>query len=230
MKKYISLLLSVLMALSLFLSSYAHYVVGGINNFEQRLFYDEKQFSDVDKNDWYYENIRSVYQFGLMQGKGNNVFDVSGQITIAETLAIAMRIHSIYYVGFVPEYPVESGYEWYSPCVNYAKENSLIIKGYEDYEVPITRSEFVKILAKSIDKVDFDEINYVEDRVIPDVSKKSSYYDEVYMLYKAGVIAGTDSVGTFSPDSTITRAEAATIVTRIIDKNLRRKFILTGNN
>jgi len=36
------------------------------------------------------------------------------------------------------------------------------------------------------------------------------------MLYKAGVLAGNDSIGTFNPGSNITRAEASAIVSRVI--------------
>jgi len=41
------------------------------------------------------------------------------------------------------------------------------------------------------------------------------------MLYKAGVVAGSDSIGTFNPGANITRAEAAAIISRVILKDTR---------
>ena len=56
----------------------------------------------------------------------------------------------------------------------------------------------------------------------------ASYADAVYLLYRAGVLTGSDSAGTFRPDSTIKRSEAAAIVTRMADPSLRQRITLTS--
>ena len=44
---------------------------------------------------------------------------------------------------------------------------------------------------------------------------------EVYTLYRAGIIAGSDEYGTFNPDSRIRRSEVAAILVRILDASKR---------
>ena len=43
----------------------------------------------------------------------------------------------------------------------------------------------------------------------------------VLTLYRAGVLTGTDAAGAFSPHATLTRAEAAVLVSRMLDPNRR---------
>ena len=74
----------------------------------------------------------------------------------------------------------------------------------------------------------FVQINWVINGAIPDVPMSSDYADAVYMLYRAGVLVGSDSTGKFNPDSTITRAEAAALITRIVDPSLRQSIELNG--
>lgn len=76
--------------------------------------------------------------------------------------------------------------------------------------------------------MDLQPINLVEDGAIPDVDMNADYADAVYLLYRAGVLSGSDANGTFNPDSTISRAEVATIVTRMVEPTLRKTIELSG--
>ena len=49
-------------------------------------------------------------------------------------------------------------------------------------------------------------------------------------LYRAGVLTGSDDAGSFRPNTTIRRSEAAAIVTRMADPDLREQFTLTGGD
>jgi len=51
---------------------------------------------------------------------------------------------------------------------------------------------------------------------LPDVDSATPYYSEIISLYEAGVLTGSDEQGTFYPDNSITRVEAAAIITRVI--------------
>jgi len=42
------------------------------------------------------------------------------------------------------------------------------------------------------------------------------------MLYEAGVLTGNDDAGTFIPNANINRAEAATIISRVILPDTRK--------
>lgn len=204
------------------------FYIGGLENFEKVQQYTDDVFVDIEKKDWYYENVASVYEYSLMNGKGNNNFDPSGNLTIAEVIAVSTRIHCNYYSGYVPEFQIEDGDMWYNPYISYGIENEILKIEYPNYSISATRAEFAKILAASVDPIDLEEINIVDDGAIPDVDVNSDYANAVYLLYRAGVLSGSDSNGTFNPDSTITRAEAAAIITRIIDPSLRKSIELVG--
>ena len=63
---------------------------------------------------------------------------------------------------------------------------------------------------------------------IPDVLRDPTRFapyqiDAVYALYAAGVLNGVDDAGNFAPDKTLTRAEAAAMVARVLNPELRLK-------
>lgn len=207
---------------------YAAHDVVGIVNFRKVAAYSNDVFSDVSASAWYKENVASAYEYGLMSGNGNRTFSPTGEISIAETITVASRLYGIYHFGYSPLFEdVASGVAWYAPYVDYALEFGLIPQEFSRYNVPATRAEFAQILAYSVDLNDLQAINIVDDNAIPDVPMTAGYASAVYLLYRAGVLSGSDANGAFHPDSTITRAEAAAIITRIVDPTLRRNIDLT---
>ena len=206
------------------------YNVVGLSNFEQTQAYAEDVFSDVSSSAWYSNNVSSVYEYELMNGVGSNRFNPQGTITIAETFTTASRIHCIYFTGeslYVDSDDVFS--VWYEPYLIYSQDSNILATTYPDYTAVATRADFAKILAASIDPIDLQPINLVDDGAIPDVDMSSDYADAAYLLYRAGVLTGSDENGTFNPTSTISRAEAAAIITRIVDPSLRKTITLTGS-
>ena len=89
-----------------------------------------------------------------------------------------------------------------------------------------TRVQFADIFASSLPDQALEMKNNVPDHSIPDVSMNDSYAANVYKLYRAGVLTGNDEKGTFAPLTNITRAEAATIVSRMVDVNNRKTVSL----
>ncbi len=207
-------------------SAFSYFAVG-LENFSKIYTYSENTFLDLDNNGWYKNNVKDVYEYGLMNGAGNSQFKPMGNVTIAESITVAVRINNIYNYA-EPFYTDadESYSNWYEPYITYAKDMEIISKEYPNYTAPATRAEFAQILARSISDTDLQEINYVADGAIPDVDMTSEYADSVYLLYRAGILTGSDDKGSFNPDTTITRAEAAAIITRIIDTSSRKSIEL----
>ena len=54
-----------------------------------------------------------------------------------------------------------------------------------------------------------------------------SYGDEIYTFYRAGILSGSDSAGTFYPESNIRRSEVAAILVRLFDSSARLKLSLS---
>ncbi len=175
------------------------------------LTYTEGQFSDVPASEWYAKEVGNAYELGLMNGKGERRFDPDGNVTVAEALTVASRA-SAAYNGETIE-PADG--EWYQMYVNYAENKGMIEKGAysaADLDRPAKRYEVAAFFAKALPKEAYAEKNDVTD--IPDVTPSRSYYEDVMMLYKAGVVMGSDARGTFYPEHNITRAETAAIINR----------------
>jgi len=189
---------------------------GSISNFAKTKTYKSGMFTDVDENQWYGfkqgKVIASAYEYGLMQGNSANTFNPTGNITIAEAITVASRVHSIYMTG---KENFTAGNPWYQPYVDYAVANGIISSGdFTNYTRSATRAEMAYIFSRSLPTAEFAAQNTVNS--LPDVNTGTKYYDAILSLYKAGVVGGNDAAGTFKPNANITRAEAAAIISRVV--------------
>lgn len=196
----------------------------GLENFTSVNNYTPGQFTDVPSTSWAGDNIAKVYELGLMKGNGNTTFNPSGNVSLAEAVAIAARLNSIYTTGsedFV------QGNIWFQTYLDYLTQNKLLTNTFDDYSRNATRAEFAAILAAALPEEALIATNTVLDGSIPDVDMKEADATAIYALYRAGVLTGNDASGTFTPNSSITRAAAAAIVTRMADTGLRKSITLT---
>lgn len=61
-------------------------------------------FVDVNEGDWYYEAVMTMARNGIVNGKGNGVFDPNANITIGEMCALICRLDTHVYT-----YPFRTG-------------------------------------------------------------------------------------------------------------------------
>lgn len=220
MKRILSLFLIFILSLSLCVPAMA-----AVSGFKKINTYAVGQFTDVPADSWCADNVKTVYEYGIMGGKSTTYFDITGNLTIAQTIVMAARLHSSAH-GKGVEF--ESSTPWYQSCLDYAKQNGIYCD-YERFDVPITRAEFARILNSSLPDSALKKISSIEEEAIPDVPSDASYYDAVYRLYRAGVLTGNDKKGTFAPNSNISRGAAAAIIGRMADPSLRKAITLEKN-
>ena len=224
LKRLLSLLLALILCAGLFPASiFAAGGADGLGNFIKKNTWSDELFTDVSVSDWFYENVKSVYEFGLMIGKGEKAFDPNGNVTIAETLTVAARLNAIYTMG---SDSFEASDPWYEVYALYCLSNGIISSLSDDMSVPAPRAVFASILAAAIPDEVLGEKNAVADDSIPDVSLDDSFGAAVYKLYRAGIVIGNDAEGTFAPHSNVKRSEVAAILTRMIDTSLRMSITL----
>lgn len=173
------------------------------------------QFDDISAGDWYYDNVKSAYRLGLMNGTAANTFYPEGTLTVAESIALAARIHAAYYGNTVPTY---DGGNWYDGAVSYAREHG--IPGNAPYEIPATRETFADILAAALPAEELwdngNSVSFADAALLRRA-------EEVCLLGRAGVINGISRNGStfFEPNGNVTRAQAAAIITRMVIPNTR---------
>ncbi len=197
------------------------------SSFKKVIDYPVGQFADVAGDDWFNPNVVWGYELGLIKGTSSTTFSPKKNITIAETITLAARLHKIYNDGYED---FVQGDPWFQVYVDYAAENGIIDRDdYSDYDAKATRAQFAYILAAAFPDSALEEFNDVAYGDIPDVTGEEYYGPDVYKLYRAGVLTGNDGYGTFSPDNNIKRSEVAAIVTRMAIPHLRKSFILLPN-
>ena len=176
------------------------------------------EFSDVSPDAWYYESVRAVFEFGIMDGRGGGNFDPGGHITIAETIRLAAVLHRGYTTGRM-QFPQDT--PWYAPYVGYALEHNFPISAFLNLNAPATRADFALIIAGAMPEEALTPKNRIADGAIPDVAESFSFGPAVYRLYRAGVLTGSDDYGTFFPGRMLLRSEAAAIIRRVISADAR---------
>ena len=204
-----------------------------LNNFILNKSYSN-QFTDVASNSWYYNNVKTAYELGLLNGTTTTTYSPNSDITVAEVQALVARIHSIYYNTTIE--PV--GGAWYTQYIEYCSkyiDNEICSMAYMEDDgtilanKPASRTYFAYLMYASIPSYEYIQINNIPDGKILDVDTIAFGHDvdkRIYTLYRAGILSGIDVYGTFNPDSNITRAEVAAIVSRIVDPSQRKQFVL----
>jgi hypothetical protein len=189
-----------------------------MSNFALINSYTRGQFTDVNEAAWYGSDQQKVvaraYEYGLMEGNSATTFNPAGNITIAEAITVAARVHSIYATGRAVTSAMMSN-PWYKPFVDYAVDNGIIASDdFTEYQKIATRAEMAYIFAHALPD---SEYGYRwNTKTPPDVTSSTPYVSEIRKLYTSGIVGGSDDLGTFFPANNITRAEAAAILARLI--------------
>ncbi|MBE6682174.1 MAG: S-layer homology domain-containing protein, partial [Ruminococcaceae bacterium] len=176
--------------------------------FEKVATYADGTFTDVGTQ-WYAKEVKSAYELGFVNGKTANSYDPNGTMTVAEAITLASRVHASYNSNTIA--PVTG--KWYLQYVEYAKTYGIFEEGYfNNYDRTVRRYEMAQLFANALPDDYFPAKNNVT--AIPDVNENEEYADMLLMLYKAGVVMGSDEYGTFHPTDPIKRSEVAAIVNR----------------
>ena len=112
---------------------------------------------------------------------------------------------------------------WYAQAVNTLASLGIIngkAAGNFDPNAPITRAQFVAIISRFA-KASGDSVNFT------DVTSDAWYYNYLCTAVNYGWINGKAD-GSFAPNANITRAEVATIVNRMLNRNGDASAILGG--
>lgn len=184
-------------------------------------------FLDADESAWYGSQqqgvIKSVVQLGIMNGYTDGTFHPIGNITLSEAIKMAAVVHATCNNQTI-SFSASDGGKWYDAYLNYCVKNRIVSSDeYSSLDAYATRAQIAHIFAKATS--DFAVINDIDYDYIPDVSERSEYADEILALYRAGILTGDERTRAFRPSDTITRAEAAAIISRVALPTTRIKIV-----
>ena len=178
-------------------------------------------FTDVPTGAWYYSDVKTAWEQGLINGKSATLYAPFDNLTYAEAVKLAACMHQKYTTGSVTL--ANGSPNWYDSYVKYAKDNGIINKDY-DWNAQATRAGYMEIFANALPTSVFAAINTVPDGSIPDVPMTHPQAAAIYKLYRAGIVQGVDDAHNCSPGSNIRRNEVAAILTRMMNPNARVPF------
>ena len=184
-------------------------------------------FLDADESAWYGSQqqgvIKSVVQLGIMNGYTDGTFHPIGNITLSEAIKMAAVVHATCNNQTI-SFSASDGGKWYDAYLNYCVKNRIVSSDeYSSLDAYATRAQIAHIFAKATS--DFAVVNDIDYDYIPDVSERSEYADEILALYRAGILTGDERTRAFRPSDTITRAEAAAIISRVALPTTRIKIV-----
>lgn len=176
-------------------------------------------FVDVTTDKWFYDYVKTAYEYKLANGTSATTFSPDNKFTVAQALTAAANIHTVYSGKTVRT--VAEGEAWYVPYVEYCVENGIITEGqFANFDVNITRGDMAVVFANILPD---SEYVAVRSGAPADVIEESAVYLSVKKLYEAGIVSGDSGTGNYRPDDEIVRSEACVIFTRIAAADKRAK-------
>lgn len=193
-------------------------------------------FTDVPLGAWFFQDVLSAYNRGLVNGMSATLYEPNGSLTVAQAIKLAACMHQLYQDGSVS---LQNGTDaWYSTYLDYALSQDILSEEYAvlssaELNMPITRAEFVHIFYHALPRSEYGQMNAVMTGAIPDVTEDALYSQEIYTFYRAGILTGDAAdeaegvaAGRFRPGDSIKRSEVATIMNRMFDSTARKHFTL----
>ncbi len=166
------------------------------------------------------ELLDTAHHIAYVRGVPGGLFAPGANMTRAEAAQMFynLLLKPVQTTASFTDVPVD---KWYAPAVN-ALASLEIIKGVGngtfEPERSITRAEFTTIAMR------FAKTNPGGVDIFPDLEKGSWYYDYVLGATTYGWIAGKDN-GRFDPYGLLTRAEAVTIINRMLQRSGDQGYI-----
>ena len=191
-------------------------------------------FSDMNEADWYYQTVTNMVQQGLVNGYEDGTFRPNNTISRIEFTKIAYAAfpmghkHNEVSEEAKTEYLEAASSFWGRELVVEAVERGMGRFGIEpeEWEKPITRAEmaYVAYAASATSSKDAELAYYVDVlTAFGDYGDclASDYCTAIVVMCSTGVFGGINENKDFAPENTATRAEACTLINRLLDKSLR---------
>ncbi len=165
-----------------------------------------ERFSDIEKH-WAKENIELLADKGIISGYADGTFRPDKKISVAEFISMVVRSLGIEYT------PVPFKKNWYDDALSGALKAGLINDGeFDNYDRPVRRGEMAVVIVRALGLKPVPEKTvFNDDGNIPEDIK--GYIAEAT---NNEIISGLPN-GTFNANGKATRAEAATMVTRMLN-------------
>ena len=187
-------------------------------------------YSDVNQSAWYASYVNKISELNAFSGYEDGTFRPDNQITQEEFIkTVVCLICGELNESNAPTVKNTWNSKWSSwaiPYLDKAFELGLITEQDTMFKlvgIPRNRGEMAKVITRAVEYLKEDSVADTSTYItkLKDYNRmKEEYKPYVLQAYAKGILSGYDD-GTFRDDGLLTRAEASSVLVRLIDKKER---------
>ena len=178
-------------------------------------------FADVSGSDWFYNDVRYVYEKGIMDGTGADRFSPNAPLTRAMIVTILYRMAGSPAMSGASDFKDVDSNKWFAKAVAWAAANG-IVNGYGSGlfgpNDPVTREQLAAILYRYAVYGGMTAVTLEENLgSFADTAQLSAYaIQAMNWAVGQGLINGSGS--NLVPKAQATRAQVAAIIHRYLER------------
>lgn len=177
-------------------------------------------FGDVKSGDWFYNDVKYVYDKGMMAGTAADVFAPNATTTRAMIVTILYRLEGSPAVTGTSAFVDVPAGQWYTDAVNWAAANQ-IVKGTSATtfapNASITREQMAAILYRYAQYKGYDVTKKADLSGYSDNGQVSAYAKDALAWANAAKLINGVTNTTLAPQGNATRAQVSAILHRFCD-------------
>lgn len=177
-------------------------------------------FGDVKSADWFYNDVKYVYDKGMMAGTAADVFAPNATTTRAMIVTILYRLEGSPAVTGTSAFVDVPAGQWYTDAVNWAAANQ-IVKGTSATtfapNASITREQMAAILYRYAQYKGYDVTKKADLSGYSDNGQVSAYAKDALAWANAAKLINGVTNTTLAPQGNATRAQVSAILHRFCD-------------
>ena len=177
-------------------------------------------FGDVKSADWFYNDVKYVYEKGMMAGTAADVFAPNTTTTRAMIVTILYRLEGSPAVTGTSAFVDVPAGQWYTDAVNWAAANQIVKGTSATTFAPndsITREQMAAILYRYAQYKGYDVTKKADLSGYSDNSQVSAYAKDALAWANAAKLINGVTDTTLAPQGNATRAQVSAILHRFCD-------------
>ena len=177
-------------------------------------------FGDVKSADWFYNDVKYVYEKGMMAGTAADVFAPNATTTRAMIVTILYRLEGSPAVTGTSSFVDVPAGQWYTDAVNWAAANQIVKGTSATTFAPndsITREQMAAILYRYAQYKGYDVTKKADLSGYSDNGQVSAYAKDALAWANAAKLINGVTNTTLAPQGNATRAQVSAILHRFCD-------------
>ena len=177
-------------------------------------------FKDVKSSDWFYNDVKYVYEKGMMAGTAADVFAPNATTTRAMIVTILYRLEGSPAVTGTSAFVDVPAGQWYTDAVNWAAANQIVKGTSATTFAPndsITREQMAAILYRYAQYKGYDVTKKADLSGYSDNGQVSAYAKDALAWANAAKLINGVTNTTLAPQGNATRAQVSAILHRFCD-------------